>query len=122
DEVAEQVRAAALERERSGARRRTAGIYGGEALYTRPEARRLGEGSADETKEREAAVLLDPAARADSEGVLAASEARGEGPERGDGDARARDATATGGPGGRGSRRVRGVRVDTVEIGALAAD
>lgn len=77
DEVAEQVRAAALERERSGARRRTAGIYGGEALYTRPEARRLGEGSADETKEREAAVLLDPAARADSEGVLAASEARG---------------------------------------------
>src|SRR5699024_10111730 len=76
-EGAEPGRGAALEGERSGPRRRTAGIYGGEALYTRPEARRLGEGSADETKEREAAVLLDPAARADSEGVLAASEARG---------------------------------------------
>ena len=43
-----------------------------EALYTRPEARRLGEGSGDELKEREAAVLLDPAARVDADGVLSA--------------------------------------------------
>lgn len=66
----EKVRDAALERERQGTRRRIDGIYGGAALYTRPEARRLGEGSADATKEREAAVLLDQAARVDDDGVL----------------------------------------------------
>ena len=63
---------AGLRRERAGARRLTDAIYGGEALYTRPEARRLGEGSGDELKEREAAVLLDPAARVDADGVLSA--------------------------------------------------
>ncbi|MFI8694217.1 fatty acid synthase subunit beta domain-containing protein [Dietzia maris] len=69
----ERIREAGLRRERSGARRLTDAIYGGEALYARPEARRLGEGSADEVKEREAAVLLDPAARLDADGILAAA-------------------------------------------------
>ena len=70
----ERIREAGLRRERSGAHRLTDAIYGGEALYARPEARRLGEGSADEVKEREAAMLLDPAALIDADGVLAASD------------------------------------------------
>ncbi|MGN7155686.1 fatty acid synthase subunit beta domain-containing protein [Dietzia cercidiphylli] len=76
EQESERIREAALGRERDGARRLTDAIYGGESLYSRPEARRLGEGSADEVKEREAAVLLDPAARLDSDGVLAASDWR----------------------------------------------
>ncbi|TCW26751.1 type I polyketide synthase [Dietzia cinnamea] len=72
EDEAERIREAGLRREREGARRLTDAIYGGEALYTRPEARRLGEGSGDEVKEREAAVLLDPAARVDADGVLSA--------------------------------------------------
>ncbi|GAA1052362.1 fatty acid synthase subunit beta domain-containing protein [Dietzia natronolimnaea] len=76
EQESKRIREAALGRERDGARRLTDAIYGGESLYSRPEARRLGEGSADEVKEREAAVLLDPAARLDSDGVLAASDWR----------------------------------------------
>ena len=72
-EDAERIREAGLERERSGARRFVDALYGGAALYVRPEARRLGEGSAEEVKEREAAVLLDPGARIDDDGVLSAS-------------------------------------------------
>ena len=70
---ADRIRGAAHERERSGARRIVDAIYGGESLYTRPESRRLGEGSADAVKEREAAVLLDPEARIDDDGVLSAT-------------------------------------------------
>ncbi|HMT48705.1 MAG TPA: DUF1729 domain-containing protein [Dietzia sp.] len=73
EQESERIRLAAVERERAGTRLRTSGIYGGESLYSRPESRRLGEGSADEVKEREAAVLLDPAARIDADGVLAAA-------------------------------------------------
>ena len=70
EEEAERVRAAGHERERAGARERTAGVYGGAPLYTRPEARRLGDATADEVREREAAVLLDPDARLGADGVL----------------------------------------------------
>ena len=73
EQESERIRLAAVERERAGTRLRTSGIYGGESLYSRPESPRLGEGSADEVKEREAAVLLDPAARIDADGVLAAA-------------------------------------------------
>lgn len=74
EQESERLRETALQREREGARRRTDGIYGGESLYSRPESRRLGYGSADEVKEREAAMLLDPAARIGTDGVLAASD------------------------------------------------
>ncbi|MDV8000794.1 polyketide synthase [Rhodococcus sp. IEGM 1408] len=74
EQESERIREAAIAREREGARRRTDGIYGGESLYSRPESRRLGEGTADEVKDREAAMLLDPAARIDADGVLAASD------------------------------------------------
>ena len=74
EQEAERIRQAGLEREREGARRLVDAMYGGESLYVRPEARRLGDGSADEVKEREVAVLLDPAARLDADGVLAASD------------------------------------------------
>ena len=73
---AERIRERAHRRELEGARRRTAGIYGGESLYTRPEARRLGTGGPDVVKEREAGVLLDPAARIGGDGVLAPSGGR----------------------------------------------
>ena len=78
EDEAERIREVAHERERSGARRLVDALYGGESLYVRPEARRLGEGSSDEVKEREAAVLLDPAARIDDDGVLSASTGAGD--------------------------------------------
>nr|WP_238529328.1 type I polyketide synthase [Dietzia alimentaria] len=78
EDEANRIRESGLERERSGARRLVDALYGGESLYVRPEARRLGEGSADEVKDREAAVLLDPAARINDDGVLASSTGAGD--------------------------------------------
>jgi fatty acid synthase len=51
----------AHERRVSGARRRLAAVYGGDAVLTRRTDRRLGQGSASELRDREAGVLLDPA-------------------------------------------------------------
>lgn len=66
-------RARAEQRETAGARRRTSGIYGGPALYTRPVARRLGDGTPREVTDREAAVLLSTDSRVDADGVLSAA-------------------------------------------------
>ena len=72
-ETAEAARERAAMREREGAWTRVRGIYGGAPLYERPVARRLGEGSAAEIKDLEAAMLLSPDSRADADGVLSAS-------------------------------------------------
>lgn len=61
----------ASRRERAGYARIVSAMYGGDPLYTRPVDRNLGA-SGDAAKEREAAVLLDPAARL-VDGVLRTS-------------------------------------------------
>ncbi len=58
--------AAAQSREIAGRVRLASAMYGGESLYRRPAGRRLGD---EGMREREAALLLDPAARLGADGV-----------------------------------------------------
>ena len=63
-EAADEWRTTADEREAAGQRRIDEAIYGGEALYERPEGRRLGDGGAyGDTAALEKAVILNPDAR-----------------------------------------------------------